>query len=135
MVIVAYDVRGVIVFHFVPHGTTVTARYYSDFLLRQARRGVRILWTVQDHIKQSVYGSYSDVEDGKNWSIYHTLPTFPPVTLVSFKRLRNQYMEGGLQHERTLLILCANRRPDSHMVRQMLRLMVFSTSYIVGSAW
>lgn len=41
MVIVAYDVRGVIVCHFVPHGRTVTAQYYRDFLVRQVRRGVR----------------------------------------------------------------------------------------------
>jgi hypothetical protein len=41
IVIVAYYVRGVIVCHFVPHGRTVTAQYYRDFLVRQVRRGVR----------------------------------------------------------------------------------------------
>ncbi|GFQ88670.1 histone-lysine N-methyltransferase SETMAR [Trichonephila clavata] len=40
MAIVTYDVRGVIVCHFVPHGRTVTA-HYRDFLVRQVRRGVR----------------------------------------------------------------------------------------------
>ncbi|GFQ72043.1 histone-lysine N-methyltransferase SETMAR [Trichonephila clavata] len=41
MVIIAYDVRGVIVCHFVPHGRTVTAQYYRDYLLRQVRRSVQ----------------------------------------------------------------------------------------------
>ncbi|GFY39119.1 uncharacterized protein TNIN_408651 [Trichonephila inaurata madagascariensis] len=41
MVIVAFDVRGVLVCHFVPHGRTVTAQYYMDFLVRQVQRGVR----------------------------------------------------------------------------------------------
>ncbi|PRD26579.1 UNVERIFIED_CONTAM: hypothetical protein NCL1_37743 [Trichonephila clavipes] len=45
----------------------------------------------------------------KNWSIHRTLPTFRPVTLILFLRLRKQYVVGGLQHERTLLMLCANR--------------------------
>ncbi|GFX01331.1 uncharacterized protein TNCV_3730001 [Trichonephila clavipes] len=40
MVIVAYDVRGVIVYHFVPHGRTVTTQYYRIFLVRKVRRGV-----------------------------------------------------------------------------------------------
>ncbi|GFT07578.1 uncharacterized protein TNCV_4045421 [Trichonephila clavipes] len=40
-VIVAYDVRGVIVCHFVPRGRTVTAQYCRDFLVRQVRCGVR----------------------------------------------------------------------------------------------
>ncbi|GFY06638.1 uncharacterized protein TNCV_3524941 [Trichonephila clavipes] len=40
MVIVTNDVRGVIVCHFVPHGKTVTAQYYRDFLVQQVRRGV-----------------------------------------------------------------------------------------------
>ncbi|GFY27209.1 hypothetical protein TNCV_2068391 [Trichonephila clavipes] len=34
-----------------------------------------------------------------------------------------------------MLMLCANGRPDSHMVWQMLRLMVFSASLIVGCVW
>ncbi|GFV59990.1 HTH_48 domain-containing protein [Trichonephila clavipes] len=46
----------------------------------------------------------------KNWSIHRTLPAFRPVTLILFPRLRNQYVVGGLQHERTLLMLCANRK-------------------------
>ncbi|GFX20859.1 uncharacterized protein TNCV_79141 [Trichonephila clavipes] len=49
--IVAYDVRGVIVCHFVPHGRIVTAHYYRDSLVRQYGvafgKNVRILWTVQ----------------------------------------------------------------------------------------
>ncbi|GFV64566.1 histone-lysine N-methyltransferase SETMAR [Trichonephila clavipes] len=35
MVIVAYDVRDVIVCHFVSHGRELTAQYYRDFLVRQ----------------------------------------------------------------------------------------------------
>ncbi|GFY60847.1 hypothetical protein TNIN_74871 [Trichonephila inaurata madagascariensis] len=41
MVIVAYDVRGVIVCHFVPHHRTLTSQYYRDFLVRWVRRGIR----------------------------------------------------------------------------------------------
>ncbi|GFR07309.1 uncharacterized protein TNCT_88081 [Trichonephila clavata] len=41
MVIVMYDVRGVIVCLFVHHGGTVTAQYYRDLLVRQIRRGFR----------------------------------------------------------------------------------------------
>ncbi|GFX66915.1 histone-lysine N-methyltransferase SETMAR [Trichonephila clavipes] len=40
MVIVTYDIRRVIVYHFIPHGRTVTAQYYRDFLVRQVRPGV-----------------------------------------------------------------------------------------------
>ncbi|GFY56660.1 uncharacterized protein TNIN_467801 [Trichonephila inaurata madagascariensis] len=48
IVIVAYDVRGVNVCHFVSHGRTVTAQYYRDFLVRRGVRDKRqILWTVQ----------------------------------------------------------------------------------------
>ncbi|PRD25976.1 UNVERIFIED_CONTAM: hypothetical protein NCL1_39371 [Trichonephila clavipes] len=39
---------------------------------------------------------------------HRTLPRFHPVTLISFPRLRSQYVVGGLKHERTLLMLCAN---------------------------
>ncbi|GFX19727.1 uncharacterized protein TNCV_2076341 [Trichonephila clavipes] len=45
----------------------------------------------------------------RNWSTYRTLPTFCPVTLILFPRLKNQYVVGSSQHERTLLMLCANR--------------------------
>ncbi|PRD32790.1 UNVERIFIED_CONTAM: hypothetical protein NCL1_19415 [Trichonephila clavipes] len=45
----------------------------------------------------------------KNWSIHRTLPTFRPVTLILFSRLRNQYVVGDLHHERILLMLFANR--------------------------
>ncbi|GFV61367.1 HTH_48 domain-containing protein [Trichonephila clavipes] len=44
----------------------------------------------------------------KNWSTWRTLPTFRPVTLILFPRLRNQYMVGSLQHDKTLLMLGAN---------------------------
>ncbi|GFQ77176.1 histone-lysine N-methyltransferase SETMAR [Trichonephila clavata] len=41
MVIVTYDVRGVIVFHFVPQVRTMIAQYYRDLLERKVRRGVQ----------------------------------------------------------------------------------------------
>ncbi|PRD25127.1 UNVERIFIED_CONTAM: hypothetical protein NCL1_41798 [Trichonephila clavipes] len=41
IVIVAYDVRGVLICHFVLHGKTVISQYCRDFLVRQVRRGVR----------------------------------------------------------------------------------------------
>ena len=41
MVIVAYNVSGVIVCHFVPHGRTVIADYYRSFLQRQLRHVMR----------------------------------------------------------------------------------------------
>ncbi|GFW36225.1 HTH_48 domain-containing protein [Trichonephila clavipes] len=40
----------------------------------------------------------------ENWSTHRTFPTFRPVTLILFPRIRNQYGVGGLQHERTLLM-------------------------------
>ena len=143
MVIVTYDFQGVIVCHFVPCGRIVTAHYYKDLPVHQVQRGVRdkrpnlvdSAIILQDHMKQSVYGSYCNVGYGKNWSTHCTLPTFYPMTLISFPRLRNHYVIGGLQHNRTLLMLCANRWSDSRMNGQMLRLMVFSASYIVGSIW
>ncbi|GFX20432.1 hypothetical protein TNCV_3487901 [Trichonephila clavipes] len=46
---------------------------------------------MRDNIKQSVCGSYFDVVNGKSWSTHCTLPTFRPVTLISF----------SIQHERT----------------------------------
>ncbi|GFY68331.1 uncharacterized protein TNIN_470011 [Trichonephila inaurata madagascariensis] len=41
MVIITYNVRGIIICHFVPHGSTVTAQYCRDFLVRLVRCGVR----------------------------------------------------------------------------------------------
>ncbi|PRD23906.1 UNVERIFIED_CONTAM: hypothetical protein NCL1_45136 [Trichonephila clavipes] len=116
---VVNDVKSAIVCQFVPHGRTVTTQYYRDFLVRQVRRGVRdksldladsaiSCTTLQDHKKNSVYGSYSDVGDGKDWGTHRTFPTFRPVTLISLPRVRNQYAVGGLRHERTLLTLCSN---------------------------
>ena len=41
MVILAYDVQGVILCHFVPHGETVKAQYYAAYLQNHIRRAVR----------------------------------------------------------------------------------------------
>ena len=44
MVIVAYDIRGIIIWHFVSHGKTVTAQYYRDFLVQQVWRVIWDKW-------------------------------------------------------------------------------------------
>ena len=44
MVILAYDVQGVILCHFVPHGETVTAQYYAAYLQNHLHRAVRRKW-------------------------------------------------------------------------------------------
>ncbi|GFU62060.1 hypothetical protein TNCV_4892791 [Trichonephila clavipes] len=41
MVIVAYDVWGVIVCHFLPRSRTVAAQYYRDFLMRLIKEPIR----------------------------------------------------------------------------------------------
>ena len=41
MVILAYDVQGVMLCHFVPHGETVNAQYYAAYLQNHLRRAVR----------------------------------------------------------------------------------------------
>ena len=41
MVILAYDVQGVILCHFVPHGETVNAQYSATYLQNHLRRSVR----------------------------------------------------------------------------------------------
>ena len=44
MVNLAYDVQGVILFHFVPHGETVNAQYYAPYLQNYLHRTVRRKW-------------------------------------------------------------------------------------------
>ncbi|GFU04516.1 HTH_48 domain-containing protein [Trichonephila clavipes] len=63
-----------------------------------------------------VQRSIRSVSMRKNCSTYRNLPTFCSVTLILFPRLWDQYVIGGLQHERTLL-------------------MVFSAFRIVGCVW
>ena len=41
MVILAYDVQGVILCHFVPHSETVHAQYYAAYMQNHLRRAVR----------------------------------------------------------------------------------------------
>ena len=41
MVILAYDVLGVILCHFAPHGETVNAQYYAAYLQNHLRRAVK----------------------------------------------------------------------------------------------
>ncbi|GFY16144.1 hypothetical protein TNCV_2347891 [Trichonephila clavipes] len=47
---------------------------------------------MQDHIKQNVYGSYSDVGDAKNRNTQSTRQTFRFVTFIFFPGLRNPYV-------------------------------------------
>ena len=42
MVILAYDVQGVILCKFVPHGETVNAQYYAAYLQNHLRRAVNV---------------------------------------------------------------------------------------------
>ena len=44
IVILACDVQGVILCHFVPHGETVNAQYYAAYLQNHLRRAVRRKW-------------------------------------------------------------------------------------------
>ena len=41
MVTITYNVRDIIVRPFVPQGSTLTAQYYNDFLVRQVGHGIR----------------------------------------------------------------------------------------------
>ena len=41
MLILAYDVQGMIFCHFVPHGETVNAQYYAEYLQSLLCRAVR----------------------------------------------------------------------------------------------
>ena len=41
MVILVCDAQGVILCHFVPHGETVNAQYYAEYLQNHLRRAVR----------------------------------------------------------------------------------------------
>ena len=44
MVILAYDVQGVILCHFVPHDETVNAQYYAAYLQNHLHHAVRRKW-------------------------------------------------------------------------------------------
>ena len=44
MVILAYDVQGVILCHFVPHGETVNAQYYAAYLQNHLQSAVTHKW-------------------------------------------------------------------------------------------
>ena len=87
MVILAYDVQGVILCHFVPHGKTVNAQYYALYLQNHLRRAVRrkrpqfqnviILHdNILLHVRRFVSGICYGAGGGKYWSIHHTHRTF-----------------------------------------------------------
>ena len=44
MLILAYDVQGVILCHFVPHGETINAGYHAAYLQNHLRRAVTCKW-------------------------------------------------------------------------------------------
>ena len=86
MVILAYDVQGVILCHFVTHRETVNAQYYAAYLQNHLRRSVRrkrpqlqnviFYIIILLHIRRFVSGICYDVRSGKYWSIHHTHRTF-----------------------------------------------------------
>ncbi|GFQ63805.1 histone-lysine N-methyltransferase SETMAR [Trichonephila clavata] len=93
----------------VPHALTEVQRWSSWCDRYDVVFGinVRILWTVQksctkmqDHINQSACGSYYDIGNLRNCSTLRILPTIRFATLISFPRLRNQYVVDSLQHTR-----------------------------------
>ena len=92
MVILAYDVQGVILCHFVPHGETVNAQYYAAYLQNHLRHAVRrkrpqlqkatFCMIMLLHIRRFVPGIYYDAGDGKYWSIHRTHRTFRLVIVI-----------------------------------------------------
>ena len=92
MVILAYDVQGVILCHFVPYGETVNAQYYAAYLQNHLRSAVRrkrpqfqnviFCMIMLLHIRQFVSGICYDAGDGKYWSIHRTHRTFRLVNMI-----------------------------------------------------
>ena len=89
MLILAYDVQGVILCHFVPHGETVNAQYYLQNHLRRAVRRKRpqmqnviFCMIILLHIRRFVSGICYDVGGGKYWSIHHIHRTFRLVIMI-----------------------------------------------------
>ena len=92
MVILAYDVQGLILYHIVPHGETVNTQYYAVYLqnhLRRAVRRKRLKWQnviiLHDNAtphKAFVSGICYDAIGGKYWSIHHTHWTFHLVIMI-----------------------------------------------------
>ena len=92
LVILAYDVQGVILCHFVPHGGTVNAQYYAAYLQNHLRRAVRrkrpqlqndiFCMIMLLHIRGFVSGICFDARGGKHWSIHHTHRTFCLVIVI-----------------------------------------------------
>ena len=88
IVILVYDVQGVILCHFVPHGETVNAQYYAACLQNHLRRTVRhkqpqllnviFCMIMLLHIRQFVSGICYDTGGEKYWSIHQYSPDLLP---------------------------------------------------------
>ena len=91
-VILVYDVQGVILCHFVPHGETVNAQYYTAYLQNHLRCAVRLKWPqLQNvifymimllHIRRFVSGICYNAGGRSYWSIHHTHWTFCLVVMI-----------------------------------------------------
>ena len=98
MVILTYDVQGLILCHFVPHGETVNAQYYAVYLQNHLRRAVSrkgpqlqnvifcMIMVLQ--IRPFVSGIYYDAGDGNYWRIHHTHGTFRPCDFDLIPKLK-----------------------------------------------
>ena len=94
MVILAYDVPGVILCHFLPHGETVNANYYVAYLqnhlglrcaIRRKRSQLQNVIILHDNDtphRRFVSGICYDAGGGKYWSIHYTHWTFLLVVMI-----------------------------------------------------
>ena len=85
MVILAYDVQGVILFHFVPDGETVNAQYayYAAYLQKHLCHAVRHKRPqLQNVIILHDNATPHKARGGKYWSIHHTHQTFRLVIMI-----------------------------------------------------
>ena len=94
MVILAYDVQGVILYHFVPHGETDNAQCYAAYLQNHLRRTVRrkrpkLQNVIILHDNATPHKGICvrdllrcNTGDGKYWSIRHTRRTFHLMIMI-----------------------------------------------------
>ena len=94
MVILAYDVQGMILCHFVPHSEVVNAEYYAAWLQNLLRRTVRrkcpqLQNVIILHDNATPHKAICvtdllrrDAGGGKYWSIHHTHRTFRLVIMI-----------------------------------------------------
>ena len=92
MIILAYDVQGVILCHFMPHGETVNAQYYPAYLQNTyvAQLGVNghnckmlsFCMIILLHIRRFVSGICYNAGGEKYWSTHPSHRTFPLVIMI-----------------------------------------------------